>query len=158
MSDAASLLAELTERGLSLAVAESLTGGRLAARLVDVPGASRCFRGGVVAYDYAAKSALLGVDADLLARSGAVHEEVAVAMAEGARRRFAADHALATTGVAGPGPDERGVAAGTVVVAHAGPDDARARMLALTGNRDAVRSAAVDAALDLLAQRLGAPR
>lgn len=93
----------LAERGRTLAVAESCTGGLIAQKLTDVPGSSAYFLGGVVAYGNAAKRDLLGVPAKLLATHGAVSDEVARAMAEGARARFGADLAVATTGIAGPG-------------------------------------------------------
>ena len=94
----------LVARGDTLAVAESLTGGMLAAALTAVPGASAAFRGAVVAYATDLKTALLGVPPELLDRHGAVHPSVAAAMAEGARRRMGAAVAAATTGVAGPDP------------------------------------------------------
>ncbi len=105
----------LGERGLRLATAESLTGGLLAGAVTDVPGASRVFVGGVVAYATSLKHALLGVDADLLERVGAVDPDVAAQMADGVRRRLGADVGLATTGVAGPDPQD-GHAPGTVFV------------------------------------------
>lgn len=144
--------AELVERcrraGLTLATAESLTGGLVAATIVDVPGASDVLRGGVVAYAPAVKHELLGVDADLLARVGTVHEEVARQMADGARRRLGADLAVATTGVAGPGAAE-GHPAGTAWVAAAADGWATAVPLQLDGNRETVRRGCTDAALRL---------
>ncbi|WP_346007365.1 CinA family protein [Janibacter terrae] len=145
---AAGLLASLRAVGWSLGTAESLTGGRLAATIVDVPGASAVFRGSVVAYDPAVKIEVLGVDRELVARVGTVDEEVATQMAKGAARVLGVDVAIATTGVAGPGPSE-GHPAGTVWLACLTPDGLRTRRLALTGDRDAVRSGAVEAALDL---------
>nr|WP_218887785.1 CinA family protein [Cellulomonas oligotrophica] len=143
----------LAARGLTLAVAESLTGGLVTAALVDVPGASRVLRGGVVAYATDLKHALLGVDADLLARRGAVDAQVAAAMAAGVRDRLGADVGLATTGVAGPDPQD-GHPAGTVHVAVHAPGAARGRELALPGGRDAVRRATVDAVLGLALEAL----
>lgn len=138
----------LAERGWTLGVAESLTGGLLAATVVSVPGASRVLTGGVVAYDAAVKVSVLGVEGDLIARRGTVAEEVAVEMALGARRLLDVDLALATTGVAGPGPSE-GHPAGTVWLACADARGVRTRRLALTGDRARVRSGAVDGAIAL---------
>jgi nicotinamide-nucleotide amidase len=139
----------LLERGETVAVAESLTGGALAAALVDVPGVSATFRGGVIAYATELKSELLGVDAALLAARGPVDPDVAVAMAAGVRDRLGATWGLATTGVAGPDPQD-GHPPGVVLVAIAGPDDAGVEALALEGGRAAVRAAAVTGALELL--------
>jgi nicotinamide-nucleotide amidase len=153
---AADLLAALAARNETLAVAESLTGGLLAAILVDVPGASRVFRGGLVVYATDLKESLAGVPADLLAAVGPVHPEVAVALAEGARTRCAADWGLGTTGVAGPDPQE-GMPVGTVYVAvssAAGPVAQPVRRLKLDGTRALIRAGTVTAALDLLADAL----
>lgn len=148
-SDAApALLAALGERGWTLAVAESLTGGLVSATLVDVPGASAVLRGAVVAYATDLKHALLGVDAALLAARGAVDPEVARAMALGVRDRLGAHVGLATTGVAGPDPQD-GHAPGTVHVAVALPTGVAVRTLALEGDRAVVREAAVAAVLGL---------
>jgi nicotinamide-nucleotide amidase len=151
---AAEVLRLLAERGGTLAVAESLTGGLLAAELTGVAGASRSFRGSVTAYATPLKQQLLGVDAELLAARGAVDAQVALEMAEGVRRRLGADWGAATTGVAGPDPQD-GQPVGTVFVAVAGPDgDAEAAALRFTGDRSAIRRASVAAVLDLLAGRL----
>jgi nicotinamide-nucleotide amidase len=144
----------LARRGETLAVAESLTGGALAAAVVDVPGASVVFRGGVVAYATDLKHALLGVDEALLVREGAVHPEVAIQMADGVRTRLAASWGLATTGVAGPDPQD-GRPPGTVHVALAAACGTTVESLDLAGNRAQVRSAAVAAALELLNRALG---
>lgn len=116
----------LAGAGRSLALAESCTGGAIAARLVDVPGASAVFRGGVVAYANAAKQALLGVPEALLATHGAVSEPVAAAMADGARARFQADLAVAVTGVAGPGGGTPDKPVGTVCFGLAAATGTRA--------------------------------
>lgn len=152
-SSAQDLLDLLAARGQTLAVAESLTGGLVTATLVDVPGASRVLRGGVVAYATDLKHALLGVDAGLLARRGAVDAQVAAAMAAGVRDRLGADVGLATTGVAGPDPQD-GHPAGTVHVAVHADGTARTRELALPGGRDAVRHGTVDAVLTLALEAL----
>ncbi len=133
----------------TLAVAESCTGGLIAARLVDVAGASRVFVGGVVAYANAVKVQLLGVDAETIAREGAVSAAVAGAMAEGARRALGADHALAATGIAGPDGGTPTKPVGLVYVALAGPDGARVEELRLSGDRAQIRAASAAAALGL---------
>ena len=152
---AASVLRALVERSATLAVAESLTGGRILSTLVDVPGASAALLGGVVAYATDLKAALVGVPTDLLARSGAVHPDVAVAMAAGVRERTGATWGLASTGVAGPDPQD-GLPPGTTFVAvePGGP----VRNLALRGDRGTVRHLTTVHALDLLRRRvLGLP-
>ncbi len=147
---AAQVLASLGRAGRSLAVAESLTGGMLAATLVDVPGASSVFRGAVVAYATDLKSALLGVDPALLDSRGAVDPEVARQMAAGVRDRLGADVGVATTGVAGPDPQD-GQPPGTVFVAvDVRGGISKVRALVLDGDRAAVRAATVQAALALL--------
>ncbi|MEE4545490.1 CinA family protein [Streptomyces sp. V4-01] len=148
------VLGLLEARGWTLAVAESLTGGLVAAELVAVPGASNAFRGSVTAYATELKHRLLGVDADLLAARGAVDPQVARQMAEGVRNRLGADWGVSTTGVAGPDPQD-GIPAGTVFVAVAGPDGTRESALRLTGDRTAIRTASVTAVLELLAGELG---
>ncbi|HLU64226.1 MAG TPA: CinA family protein [Protaetiibacter sp.] len=153
------VVAELARRGERIALAESLTGGLLTAALVDVPGASAVVTGGVVAYATPMKTQLLGVDAALLAERGAIDEEVARQLAAGARERLAlegrpADRALATTGAAGPDPQD-GHPPGTVWIGYADAAGAVAERLRLSGGRDAIRRATVDAALALLADRLG---
>lgn len=118
------VVSALRSAGLTCAVAESLTGGLVLDALVAVPGASDCLRGGVVAYQTDLKRDLLGVPDELLAREGAVHPEVAAQMALGVRRRLGADLGVATTGVAGPDPQD-GRPPGTVHVAVAGPAGVR---------------------------------
>lgn len=152
-SGAADVLRLLDERGWTLAVAESLTGGLVAAELTGVPGASRTFRGSVTAYATTIKHELLGVDAALLAARGAVDSDVARAMAEGVRDRLGADWGAATTGVAGPDPQD-GRPVGTVFVAVAGPAGAAVSPLLLSGGRAEIRAASVTAVLALLAAQL----
>lgn len=150
------LVAAMAERGLTIACAESLTGGLLTGRLTAVPGASAVVRGGVVAYATEAKSEQLGVDPGLLARDGAVSAAAARAMARGVRQRFASSIGVALTGVAGPEPQE-GKAPGTVHVAVSGPGPAADtdRTLHLPGDRDRVRTYSVVAAVDLVRRVIG---
>lgn len=143
------VLESLAERGETLATAESLTGGMLAARVTDVPGASRSFVGGVVSYATRAKVSMLDVPADLVAQHGVISEECALAMAHGVRARLDATWGVATTGVAGPDQQE-GRPVGTVWVAVAGPGCAEARELVLDGDRAAIRRATCAAALSAL--------
>jgi nicotinamide-nucleotide amidase len=145
---AGAVLAALAERGWTAATAESLTGGLVAATLVDVPGASRVLRGGVVAYATDLKGSVLGVDVALLAAHGAVHPEVARQMAAGVRRVAGADVGIATTGVAGPDPQD-GFAPGTVHVAVVTPEAERVISAVLPGGRAEVRHGAVTTALRL---------
>jgi nicotinamide-nucleotide amidase len=145
----------LTERRQTLALAESLTGGLLAASLVEVPGASVVFRGGIVAYATDLKSTLLDVPAALLERYGAVHPDVASAMAEGVRRRLDATFGVATTGVAGPDPAD-GQPVGTVHIAASGQLSAVRRTLSLTGGRRSIRDQTVLQSLLLIRTMLEA--
>jgi nicotinamide-nucleotide amidase len=150
---AAEIIDVLTTRGQTVAVAESLTGGLVAAALTSVPGSSLAFRGGVVAYATPLKAALLGVPEQLLAEHGPVHADVALAMARGVASRLGATFGLATTGVAGPGPAD-GHPAGTVFVALGSGLEADAYGLKLTGNRAEVRAASVTSVLSLLVRKL----
>lgn len=129
MSSAATEVVRLlTVRGETLAVAESLTGGLVAAEITAVPGASKVFRGSVTAYATELKNELLGVDVTLLAERGAVDPQVAAEMAAGVRKALGADWGIATTGVAGPDPQD-GQPVGTVYVAVDGPPDQLSRPL-----------------------------
>ncbi|GGT47014.1 CinA family protein [Streptomyces atratus] len=155
MTAAARVLELLVERGETLAVAESLTGGLVAAELTSVPGASNSFRGSVTAYATPLKRDLLGVDGALLAEHGAVDPEVARQMAAGVRRVLGADWGMATTGVAGPEPQD-GKPVGTVYVAVAGPDGAeKVTALRLNGGRADIRRESVRSLLALLSVELG---
>lgn len=145
----ATLIADLTRRGLSIATAESLTGGGLVARLIDVPGASHVVRGGVCTYAVDTKASVLGVSESRLTLTGPVDEQVARQMAVGVRSLFGASIGLSTTGVAGPGPAD-GFPAGTVHIACAHPAGVEHRLLHLEGDRAQVRAGAIDAALTLL--------
>lgn len=149
----------LIQRGLTIAVAESLTGGLLTAELTSVPGASAVVLGGAVVYATEPKHTLLGVDAALLATEGPVHPEVARQLAVGVRDRLAvagraADIGVATTGVAGPDP-QGGRPVGTVYVGVASDAGARSVALALTGDRDGIRRQTVVEAVRALADELG---
>ena len=141
------------DAGLSLGVAESCTGGLVAARLTSIPGASDVFRGGVVAYADEVKADELGVPEELLARHGAVSAEVAAAMAAGARERLGVDVAVAVTGIAGPGGGTTEKPVGLVYLHAAGPGDSVGREFNFPGDRDAIRARATAAALHL-ARRL----
>ncbi|MDE9366211.1 CinA family protein [Luteipulveratus sp. YIM 133132] len=153
MSDAAALVRTLTDRHETVACAESLTGGLVCARLTSVPGASAVVRGGVVSYATDVKADVLGVDAGLLAAGGAVQAQVALQMAVGVRSLLGATWGLATTGVAGPDPQD-GYAVGTVFVAVASDDGAQHAALTLDGDREHIRASTVRAVLDLLGARL----
>jgi len=155
-SPVAHLLARLAERGSTVAVAESLTGGLVTATLTEVPGSSAVVRGGVVAYATAVKADVLGVGRQLLAQVGPVSPDVAAEMASKVRDLLGATYGLATTGVAGPDPqDDHPV--GEVHVAVAGPSGTHVRSLAMTGTRAQVRLATVDVVLELLADALEHP-
>ncbi|OJX71010.1 MAG: hypothetical protein BGO95_07570 [Micrococcales bacterium 73-13] len=165
---AADIVRVATARGVTIAVAESLTGGDVISALVGVPGASAVVRGAVVAYATELKSALLGVDPTLLAVEGAVHPDVARQMAAGARRACGsggrpAALGVATTGVAGPDPQDGkpvglvyvGISSGELPPAGAGSESS-ARELVMPGSRAFVRAHAVHAALEAVKDALGA--
>jgi len=151
---AAVVLDQLRGRKVRLVVAESCTGGVLSGRITAVPGASEVFIGGVVAYDNVVKSGTLGVPPELLDQYGAVSEQVVSAMAEGAQRQFAADVALAVTGIAGPtgGTAEKPV--GTVWLAARYRSESRALKRMFPGDRNEIRARSAQAALDLLRRLL----
>ena len=142
----------LAERGLTLAAAESCTGGLLSKRMTDLPGASKVFRGGVVSYVNDVKANILGVPREVLEQYGAVSEETARAMAEGCRRVCGSDLAVSLTGVAGPERDDWGNEVGTVYAALAGPEETICKKLTCGRGRgrDRVRTAAASNALDLI--------
>jgi len=144
----------LKEKGLTLASAESCTGGLIAKRMTDLPGASAVFKGGVVSYTNAVKHAVLGVPQALLDEYGAVSEQVAQAMAEGARKALGADLAVSTTGVAGPDSDERDNPVGLVYVAIAWDGGCHVRTVHAAGPRERVRTVAASHAFDLVRRRL----
>ena len=144
----------LTEKGLTFASAESCTGGMVASRITDLPGASQCFKGGVVAYTNDAKSELLGVPAELIAEKGAVSREVAKALAEQVRLKLHADLGVGITGIAGPDSDESGTAVGTVFVAISDGKRTYCRDLQLGKRRDRIRTSAAHHAFDMLRRYL----
>lgn len=160
-STAADVLRLLRVRGETLAVAESLTGGLVAAEITATPGASQAFRGSVTAYATELKGELLGVDGTLLATRGAVDPQVAAEMAAGVRKALGADWGIATTGVAGPEPQD-GQPVGTVFVAVVGPGGTdsggagggKVSSLRLNGDRTEIRMESVRSVLALLLQEL----
>ncbi len=145
----------LLERGLTLATAESCTGGLIARRITALPGASRVYRGGVVSYWTEVKAAVLGVPQDILDQYGAVSEPTARAMAEGARRITGADIAVSVTGVAGPDPDERGNPVGLVFIGLATPDGTFCRRTESgRRTRDRIQDLSANHALDMVRRYL----
>ncbi len=150
------VLEQLRQRGETLAVAESCTGGGIGAALAAVPGASEVFLGGVIAYANAVKQGLLGVAADLLVSHGAVSDPVAIAMAEGARRCSGADWAIAVTGIAGPGGGSAEKPVGLVHIAVAGPDGAGSSGVRFGSGRGRfwIQQLTAGEALDRLRRRL----
>jgi len=147
----------LRSRHWSLSVAESCTGGLLASRITDIPGASAYFLGGVIAYENAVKERLLSVPSGTLRRYGAVSEETVLDMARGCRRLFESDLAVAITGIAGPGGGTPEKPVGTVFIAVASPRGLRSTRLVLGGSRAAIKAQSVDAALALCLDAIGIP-
>ena len=144
----------LQEKGLTISTAESCTGGLIAKRITDLPGASCVFRGGVVSYTNEVKASVLGVPQETLDRYGAVSEPVARAMAEGVRRITGSDLSVATTGLAGPDGDDRGNPVGTVFVALSTPERTVVRHMNCGSGRERVRMLASHCAFDLLRREL----
>jgi nicotinamide-nucleotide amidase len=144
----------LIERGLTLAAAESCTGGLLSKRLTDIPGASRFFMGGVVTYSTQTKTSLLGVDPELINKNGVVSREVALAMADGARLKLGADIGIGITGIAGPDSDGSGLEPGCVFIALTTKDAAYCRNLKLSFDRERVRVMSASHALDMVRRLL----
>ena len=140
-------------KGKTLATAESCTGGMIGAALTAVSGASNVYKGGIVSYTNEVKHKLLGVDAGLLEREGAVSAPVAQAMAIGARCALDADIAVSVTGLAGPGGDEFGNPVGTVFIGYADEKIATVRHFVFEGDREAVRMQAVEEALKLILEQ-----
>jgi nicotinamide-nucleotide amidase len=148
------VLALARARGLTLATAESCTGGLVAARLTDIPGSSAAFVGGVVAYSNELKVQELGVPAELIERHGAVSAEVAEAMARGARERLGADVAVSVTGIAGPDGGTAEKPVGLVYLHAEGPDGGAAREFSFPGDRASIRARSVVGALHLVRRLL----
>jgi len=144
----------LKERGKTLATAESCTGGLLSKRLTDIPGASKVYLGGVVAYSEHSKSRLLGVDADVLRKNGVVSREVALAMADGVRRELGADIGIGITGIAGPESNESGQEPGTVFIALVTQEVSLCKQPGLLRDRDRIRIGAASHALDMIRRLL----
>lgn len=140
----------LIKKGMTLALAESCSGGLLSDLVTDIPGCSSFYRGGIIAYSADAKIELLGLNAGLLEKKGEVSAGVAEAMAEGARKICKSDYAIGITGVAGPGSDQAGNPVGLVYIALVGPKQADLRQLNLGGARKAIKERAAQIALDML--------
>ena len=140
----------LRARGFKLATAESCTGGLIASRITDVPGSSEYFVGGVAAYAYEAKVALLGVSWDTLKAHGAVSRETVLEMARGARKTLNADIAVSVSGIAGPGGGMPGKPVGTTWIGLSTSDGEWARLFHFDGDRAQNKSLAADAALQFL--------
>jgi nicotinamide-nucleotide amidase len=144
----------LRDRGETVSVAESCTGGLIGRRLTEVPGSSDYFLEGAITYSNEAKVRILGVSTDTLDRHGAVSRECAQEMAEGMRRASGTDHSISVTGIAGPGggSDEKPV--GTVYIGYSGPAGTRSSQLFLPGDRYLIRWRASQSALDILRRQL----
>ena len=153
MTSGDEIITLLRSRGETVSIAESLTGGSLAKALTDFEGASHVFLGGVIAYSVASKLHDLDVPQETIDQAGVYSEATALAMAEGAKRRFGSDWAIATTGVAGPG-ESHGVSAGNLWIAIVGAEVRKVEHLALSGGRSEVRSGAVASALRAFARIL----
>jgi PncC family amidohydrolase len=148
------LVKTLTARSLSLCTAESCTGGLIAGRITSVPGASACFEGGVVTYSNRAKTILLGVPGEVIEHHGAVSEEVARAMAQGARGRLGTDIAVAVTGIAGPAGGSPEKPVGTVFISLATPGTTSVRGFRFEGTRSEIRRRSGDEALNFVLDHL----
>jgi nicotinamide-nucleotide amidase len=151
---ATTVINQLSTAGETLAVAESLTGGGLGATITEVAGSSEVFLGGITTYSDLSKTKLLEVPKKLITKHTAVSEEVAKAMAEGARNLFKSDYAISTTGVAGPGK-AYGKTAGTVWLAIASKKEVIAIELSISGDRATVRNATIESALATFSRILG---
>ena len=155
MNPAETLVKLLRERGETISLAESITGGALSKAITDCEGASHIFLGGVIAYSVESKLHDLDVPKAVIDEAGVYSEKTALAMAEGAKRRFGSDWSMATTGVAGPG-ESHGVPAGSVWIAIIGGETREVLPISLTGDRAAIRSGAVESALSAITRILRA--
>ena len=140
----------LRERGGTLALAESCTGGLISNRITNVPGSSDYFLGGIVAYAYQAKVDLLGVSWETLNMHGAVSREVVLEMAEGARKSLKAKLGASVSGIAGPDGGSPDKPVGTVWIAVAAPEGAWTREFHFSGTREAIKSASADVTLQII--------
>ena len=150
MATAEKLVKVLTEKKLTCATAESCTGGGVGYAITSVSGASAVFWGGVISYDNSVKHGSLGVPVEILKTKGAVSSECASAMADGVRQRMGTDLAVSITGIAGPGGGTTEKPVGLVWFGVASKADVRAEKMIFSGDRDAVRSSAIEHALQLL--------
>ncbi len=153
MNTGQEIVALLRARGETVSVAESLTGGSLAKEITDSEGASHAFLGGVIAYSVASKLHDLDVPQGIIDKDGVYSEATALAMADGVKRRFGSDWAIATTGVAGPG-ESHGIPAGNLWIAIVGAGVREVEHLKLEGTRSEIRSGAVASALATFARIL----
>jgi nicotinamide-nucleotide amidase len=144
----------LASRNLTLAVAESCTGGLLGSTITDVPGSSAYFLGGIIAYSNTSKIEILGVPAQTIERNGAVSDRTAACMAKGILNNFACDIGIGVTGIAGPGGGSEQKPAGTVFIGVANDDRELARGFTFKGSRQEIKSASVKAALELACEFL----
>ena len=150
MATAEKLVKVLTEKKLTCATAESCTGGGVGYAITSVSGASTVFWGGVISYDNSVKRDVLGVPAEILETKGAVSPECASAMADGVRQRMGTDLAVSITGIAGPGGGTAEKPVGLVWFGVASTSGVRAEKMIFSGDRDVVRSSAIEHALQLL--------
>ena len=143
-----------TLEGKTLVTAESCTGGGIGAALTAIPGSSEIYKGGVICYTNWVKQNILGVDPLLLEQYGAVSRPVADAMASGVRKLLKADIAVSVTGLAGPGGDEQGNEVGTVYIGYDSNKKAEVRKFQFSGDREAVRHQAIEAALNMILENI----
>ena len=155
MTTAERLVTALAERKMTCATAESCTGGGVGHAITAVPGSSAVFMGGIISYDNSVKRDILGVPEEVLATKGAVSPECAAAMADGARRRLKTDIAVSLTGIAGPGGGSAEKPVGLVWFGLASATGVTTEKMVFPGDREAVRTAAIEHAMRLLARLSG---